>query len=117
MKRLVAFWDGLEFAKQSEAARDSLWNGLQCVVLVDDSEFTAKSLNNFLWVTFTRSNPASDIDGVGAFTDQKHWGCKGPLIIDATRKQHHAPPLIEDKNVTAKIDALAAKGGAIARYL
>lgn len=117
MKRFITFWDGLEFAKQSEAARDRLWNGMQCVVLVDDTEFTAKSLNNFLWVTFTRSNPASDIDGVGAFTDQKHWGCNGPLIIDATRKQHHAPPLIEDKNVAAKIDALAAKGGAIARYL
>src|SRR5690606_11651670 len=27
------------------------------VVLVDDSEFTAATLNNFLWVTFTRSNP------------------------------------------------------------
>jgi len=87
------------------------------VVLADDSEFTSRTLNNFLWVTFTRSNPAKDVDGVGAFTDHKHWGCTGPLVIDARRKPHHAPPLIEDSQVAAKIDALAAKGGPIAKYL
>ena len=44
------------------------------LVVVDDGEFAARTLNNWLWVTFTRSNPAADIDGVGSFTDQKHWG-------------------------------------------
>jgi 4-hydroxy-3-polyprenylbenzoate decarboxylase len=68
-------------------------------------------LNNWLWVTFTRSNPAADIDGIGAFTDQKHWGCTGPLLIDAHIKPHHAPPLIEDPAVTRRVDQLAAKGG------
>jgi 4-hydroxy-3-polyprenylbenzoate decarboxylase len=32
-------------------------NEFPLVVLVDDSAFTARRLNNFLWVTFTRSNP------------------------------------------------------------
>ena len=81
------------------------------VVLVDDSDFTARTLNNFLWVTFTRSNPAADIDGVGAFTRQKHWGCEGPLVIDARIKPHHAPPLVEDPAVSKRIDLLAAPGG------
>jgi 4-hydroxy-3-polyprenylbenzoate decarboxylase len=81
------------------------------VVLVDDSDFTARTLNNFLWVTFTRSNPAADIDGVGAFTRQKHWGCEGPLVIDARIKPHHAPPLVEDPEVSKRIDLLAAPGG------
>jgi 4-hydroxy-3-polyprenylbenzoate decarboxylase len=81
------------------------------VVLVDDSDFTARTLNNFLWVTFTRSNPAADIDGVGAFTRQKHWGCEGPLVIDARIKPHHAPPLVEDPGVSNRIDLLAAPGG------
>jgi 4-hydroxy-3-polyprenylbenzoate decarboxylase len=81
------------------------------VVLVDDSEFTSRTLNNWLWVTFTRSNPAADIDGVGAFTRQKHWGCTGPLVIDARRKPHHAPPLMEDPGVAKRVDALAAPGG------
>ncbi len=87
------------------------------IVLVDDSEFTARSLGNFLWVTFTRSNPARDLDGIGAFTEHKHWGCSGPLIIDARIKPHHAPPLVEDPLVTKKIDAFAARGGPLARWL
>lgn len=86
-------------------------------VLVDDADFSSRNINNFLWTTFTRSSPASDIDGVNSFTDHKHWGCRGPLIIDARIKKHHAPPLIEDPAVTAKIDAMAARGGPLAKYL
>jgi 4-hydroxy-3-polyprenylbenzoate decarboxylase len=96
---------------------DDPWGGFPLWVIVDDAEFASRQLNNFLWVTFTRSNPASDIYGLFAFQHKKHWGCLGPLIIDARRKPHHAPPLIEDKQVTAKVDAMAARGGPIARYL
>jgi 4-hydroxy-3-polyprenylbenzoate decarboxylase len=81
------------------------------LVVVDDSEFAARTLNNWLWITFTRSNPAADIFGMGAFTQQKHWGCTGPLVIDARIKPHHAPPLIEDPAVTRRVDQLAAPGG------
>ncbi|HCO25937.1 MAG TPA: 3-octaprenyl-4-hydroxybenzoate carboxy-lyase, partial [Gimesia maris] len=65
-------------------------NQFPLIVLVDDSEFTAASLNNFLWTVFTRSNPASDIDGIDAFTENKHWGCRGALVIDARIKPWHA---------------------------
>lgn len=81
------------------------------IVLVDDAPFTARTLNNFLWVTFTRSNPAADISGVGSFTDHKHWGCRGPVVIDARTKPHHAPPLEEDPAVTRRVEELAAAGG------
>ena len=84
---------------------------LPLIVLVDDSAFAAGSLNNFLWVTFTRSNPAADIHGIGAFTRQKHWGCNGSLVIDARIKPHHAPPLEEDPAVTRRVESLAAPGG------
>ena len=84
------------------------------VVLVDDSDFAARSLDNFLWVTFTRSNPALDIAGIGAATLHKHWGCVGSLVIDARRKDHHAPPLVEDPAVTKRVDALFAQGGPLA---
>jgi 4-hydroxy-3-polyprenylbenzoate decarboxylase len=90
---------------------DEAINRFPLVVLVDDSEFTARCLKNFLWVTFTRSNPAADIDGIGAFTRQKHWGCEGSLVIDARRKPHHAPPLEEDPAISRRVDALAAPGG------
>lgn len=84
--------------------------GFPLVVLTEDSEFAARTLSNFLWVTFTRSNPSHDIHGVGAFVRHKHWGCAGPLIIDARLKSHHAPPLIEDPAVTRRVDELGLKG-------
>jgi len=81
------------------------------VVVADDAEFAARTLNNFLWTTFTRSNPAADVHGIGEFSEAKHWGCRGSLVIDAAIKPHHAPPLVEDPAVTRKVDALAARGG------
>src|SRR5262249_7249378 len=86
-------------------------NGFPLVVLVDDSDFTARSLNNFVWVTFTRSNPAADVGGIGAFVAQKHWGCEGAVVIDARIKPHHAPPLIEDPAVSQRGYALGAADG------
>ncbi len=84
------------------------------IVVVDDSEFAARSERNFLWVTFTRSNPAVDIDGIDAFTENKHWGCQGPLVIDARAKPHHAPPLLDDPQIERRVDALGAPGGPLA---
>lgn len=97
---------------ESDAATFApLVSSFPLIVVVDDSEFAARSLNNWLWVTFTRSNPAADIHGIGEFIDQKHWGCTGPLVIDARIKPHHAPPLIEDPAITRRVDQLAAPGG------
>jgi 4-hydroxy-3-polyprenylbenzoate decarboxylase len=81
------------------------------VTLVDDAELVARTLANFLWVTFTRSNPSHDVHGVGAFVEHKHWGCRGAVIVDARAKAHHAPALVEDPAVTRRVEALAAPGG------
>lgn len=87
--------------------------GLMLIVLCDDTNFVSEDLNNFLWVTFTRSNPANDIYGVNSYTKNKHWGCKGPLIIDARIKPHHAPPLIKNLDIEAKVDKLHEKGASL----
>lgn len=92
-------------------------NQFPLIVVADDSPFAAASLNNFVWTLFTRSNPAADVHGIESFTHEKHWGCRGSLVIDARLKPWNAPPLIEDPSVTARVDALAARGGAIAKYL
>ena len=84
------------------------------IVVTDDSAFSAANLENFLWVTFTRSNPATDVHGIGETTHQKHWGCTGPLVIDARLKPHHAPPVEEDPTVVTKVDSLCSKGGPLA---
>ncbi len=92
-------------------------NQFPWISLVDDSQFASQSLRNWMWVTFTRSNPATDIDGVDSAVNDRHWGCRGSLVIDARIKPHHAPPLIEDPATLAKVDALAARGGPISQFL
>jgi 4-hydroxy-3-polyprenylbenzoate decarboxylase len=99
------------------ANQHATFNRFPLVVLVDDSEFVGESLGNFLWVTFTRSNPAADIDGVQASIRDKHWGCQGSLVIDARVKPHHAPPLVPDPDVAQRVDAMAARGGPLAKWL
>src|SRR5690606_7767079 len=57
--------------------------GTPLIILGDDSDFLSRNLNNFLWISFTRSNPSHDIYGINSFIKHKHWGCTGPLVIDA----------------------------------
>lgn len=80
------------------------------VVLCDDAEFAARSLNNFLWVAFTRSNPAADVDGADSQISQKHWSCNLPVVIDARTKPYHSWPLIDDPEVERLVDNWAAPG-------
>jgi 4-hydroxy-3-polyprenylbenzoate decarboxylase len=97
------------FAAQFTAA--DLISSFPLIAVVDSSEFAARSAENFLWTLFTKSNPASDVFGIEPFTADKHWGCRGSLVIDARSKPHHAPPLVEDPAVTARVDALSVRGG------
>ncbi|MBL7828265.1 MAG: UbiD family decarboxylase [Saprospiraceae bacterium] len=76
------------------------------IILTDDSRFAARTLNNWLWSTFTRANPSHDTYGVEAFIENKHWGCRGPLVIDARKKPHHAPELVPDADVQKKVETL-----------
>jgi 4-hydroxy-3-polyprenylbenzoate decarboxylase len=83
------------------------------IVICDDAAFTADTLNNYLWVAYTRCNPSHDIYGIDSFTTNKHWGCNGPLIIDARIKPHHAPAVEKDPVTEKKIDKLFEKGGSL----
>jgi 4-hydroxy-3-polyprenylbenzoate decarboxylase len=66
----------------------------------------AEILKDFLWITFTRANPSHDIYGVNSFTEFKHWGCDGAVIIDARIKPHHAPVLMESRDVVLRVNTL-----------
>jgi 4-hydroxy-3-polyprenylbenzoate decarboxylase len=96
---------------------ESPLNRFPLVLLMDDSEFAARTLNNWVWATFTRSNPAADVHGIGAFTEQKHWGCTGALVIDARIKPHHAPPLEEDPAVSRRVEELGVPGAPLYRVI
>ena len=98
-------------------ARSFVLEGIALCVIVDDTQFTAKNWENFLWVTFTRSNPAVDIYGVREYFHNKHWGCEAPCIIDARKKPFHAPELVEDEYVERQVDAYIAKSSVLKRFL
>lgn len=106
-----------QFCEELDGQAGSWLEGWPLVILCDDSEFCAESLRNFLWLTFTRSNPAADVYGVSAFTDDKHWGCRSSLVIDARLKPHNAPPLVSDPEIVRKVDQLGAPGGPLHGYL
>ena len=104
-----------EMDRLDEQLRDKLdlLNQFPFIIVADDSAMLAETLNNFIWVTFTRCNPSHDIYGIDAFTQHKHWGCRGSLVIDSRTKPHHAPPLERDAAVEKTVDKLFEKGGSL----
>jgi 4-hydroxy-3-polyprenylbenzoate decarboxylase len=96
-------------------AKDSMPN-CPMIILCDDSAFMSGSLQNFIWATFTRSNPSHDIYGVNSYYENKHWACDN-MIIDARTKPHHAPPLIPDPAVEKNIQRFFEKGASLSEVM
>jgi 4-hydroxy-3-polyprenylbenzoate decarboxylase len=86
-------------------------DGVAMIIITEDATWMASEFNNFIWAAFTRTNPSKDIEGVDSFINNKHWGCKGPLIFDATIKKHHAPAVVKDNEVEKKVSAILSKYG------
>jgi 4-hydroxy-3-polyprenylbenzoate decarboxylase len=92
--------------------------GIVQIIIYDDFKFTAnpKNLNDYVWITYTRSNPSHDIYGVEELTENKHWGCKGPMIIDSRKKPHHAPELKILPETEKNIERFFKKGGSLEKW-
>ena len=88
-------------------------SGIAMIVVGDDAAFIAATVRNFLWVSFTRCNPSHDMYGINSFTINKHWGCNGPLVLDARIKPHHAPPVVLDGATEKSISRFFDKGGSL----
>ena len=54
---------------------------------------TQSTLRDFLWFTFTRSDPAKDVFGYNERSGEKHWKCAAPIVIHARIKPHHQKAL------------------------
>lgn len=85
-------------------------NQYPLIVVVDKGAPVGANLRNFLWTTFTKTDPALDVYGIESFTKNKHWGCHGSLVIDARSKPSHPESLEEDPAITQAVDRLGAKG-------
>ncbi len=107
-------WDASSADRFCASMSGTAIDGFPLVVLTEDEDFASRSLANFVWVTFTRSDPARHVHGVGAFLRDKAWGCTGSIVIDARIKPGHAAPLEDDPKTTRRIESLAVRGGPLA---
>ncbi|WP_173475374.1 UbiD family decarboxylase [Fibrobacter succinogenes] len=73
------------------------------ISIIDEGALNADNiLSDFLWLTFTRSDPAQDIYGLDESICDKHWKCKAPLIIDARVKPQHQKQLTVPAEIKAR---------------
>jgi len=84
------------------------------ISVIDESALnTDNILSDFLWLTFTRSDPAQDVYGLDESICDKHWKCKAPLIIDARIKPHHQKQLTVPAEITAKAKQILKDAGVL----
>ncbi|MEO6549595.1 MAG: UbiD family decarboxylase [Ferruginibacter sp.] len=104
-----------EFQQLNEQLKDhfTYLKTVPFIIICDDASFISDTLRNFLWAAFTRCNPSHDIYGISSFQENKHWGCNGPLVIDARIKPHHSPPVELDPATEKKISHIFDKGGSL----
>ena len=107
----------MDTLNQQLSTYNQLLSTVPFVIICDDSSFVAERIGNYLWVAYTRCNPSHDIYGINSFTENKHWGCRGPLVIDARIKPHHAPAVEKVPAIEKKIDRLFEKGGSLSGVL
>jgi 3-polyprenyl-4-hydroxybenzoate decarboxylase len=81
--------EGEPFDKEKDLAKRVATSGAfddwQVVVLHDSIEY-ARSTDKFLWATWTRFDPASDIYAKEVMTRNNHIGYTAPIVIDARMK-------------------------------
>lgn len=84
---LVVEGTGYEEDKElaQRVARDDTFRDWQVIVIHDSVKF-ARSTEKFLWATWTRFDPASDISAREIDTKNNHIGYTAPVVIDARMK-------------------------------
>lgn len=99
--------EGPPHAKDPEAgesiAKDPALADWPLVVLVDNAEQAARSTTNFLWTTFTRFNPASDIYAHSVELNQNHASFTQPIVIDSRMKAGYPEELFCDDSTHALV--------------
>ncbi|MCA1622329.1 MAG: UbiD family decarboxylase [Acidobacteria bacterium] len=82
-------------------AKSRKFDDWQIVVLHDDADF-AKSADKFLWATWTRFNPSTDIYAKEMKIVNNHISYESPIIIDARMKPWY-PKELETREDIAKL--------------
>ncbi|HEY3038399.1 MAG TPA: UbiD family decarboxylase [Pyrinomonadaceae bacterium] len=84
-------------------ARDTAFTRWPLVVLHDDAG-AARSIKDFLWSTWTRFEPASDIYAAETKVVRHHLAYSGPIVIDARIKPGFPKELVVRDDIGALVD-------------
>jgi UbiD family decarboxylase len=85
-------------------AKSNSFNDWQMVVLHDSIEY-ARSSEKFLWATWTRFNPATDIFAYQTEVRNHHLGYTAPIFIDARMKPWFPAELEVDEDTRKLVDS------------
>jgi 3-polyprenyl-4-hydroxybenzoate decarboxylase len=82
-------------------ARSGQFDDWQMVIIHDHIEY-ARSTEQFLWATWTRFNPSTDIHAKEITTKNNHIGYTAPIVIDARMKPWY-PAEVEPREDVVKL--------------
>lgn len=85
-------------------AREAAFADWQMVVIHDDAG-VARSVPDFLWATWTRFEPASDIHAAETKVIRHHLSYASPIVIDARMKPGYPDELIVREDIAQLVDA------------
>jgi UbiD family decarboxylase len=85
-------------------AREEAFKDWPLIVIHEDAS-VARSAPGFLWATWTRFEPASDIHAASTSVRRHHISYSAPLIIDARMKPNYPDELIVRPDIAELVDA------------
>ena len=85
-------------------AKSGKFDDWQVVVIHDNADY-AKSTDKFLWATWTRFNPATDIFAKDVTTKNNHIGYTAPIVIDARMKPWYPKEVEPREDIVRLVDS------------
>ncbi len=99
--------EGNEYASDNElgvkVAESGVFDDWEVVIIHDDANF-AKSTDKFLWATWTRFNPSTDIYAKETSVVNNHLSYKNPLVIDARMKPWYPKEVAVREDIAESVD-------------
>ena len=74
------------------------------LVVLHDNASVARSSADFLWATWTRFEPASDIYAAATTVERHHLSYRAPVVIDARMKPNYPAELIVRPDIKELVD-------------
>ncbi|MFV0390237.1 MAG: UbiD family decarboxylase [Pyrinomonadaceae bacterium] len=93
-----------ENALGNRVAKSGAFDEFQVIVLHDSVEF-ARSTSKFLWATWTRFNPSTDIYAKQSQLENNHITYQAPIVIDARMKPWYPAEVEVDEETRKLVDS------------